>query len=141
MSFESRSLEKLQEIKRQLPKPLSIPKAKAEPQSQRALHRVETETNPQALFRELMEVSTDGNIPPHLIARLKEAEARELDSQPLNSSTYKNSDKKKTTHDFKNAQKSIQPLTQSKKQREGKDKEEALYASFKRLLLENEEDI
>jgi hypothetical protein len=36
---------------------------------------VETETDPQALFRELMQVSPDGTVPPHLMDRLRQAEA------------------------------------------------------------------
>jgi hypothetical protein len=38
---------------------------------------VEIEDDPQELFRELMQVSPDGTVPPHLMARLKEAESRQ----------------------------------------------------------------
>ena len=42
------------------------------------LHPVETETNPEQLFRELMEISSDGNVPAHLLERLKKLESNNL---------------------------------------------------------------
>ena len=35
---------------------------------------METEQNPEELFRELMQVSQDGTVPEHLMARLKRLE-------------------------------------------------------------------
>lgn len=92
MSFDARSLERLKQLGRSLPQPL--PKPTAEPgaettkaaggkaHSQREQppglrHRVETEEDPQALFRELMQVSPDGQVPPHWMERLKELERRQ----------------------------------------------------------------
>ena len=76
MSFDARSLERLQALGRQLPQPLPQPPAPAaEPPASARRHRVETETDPQALFRELMQVSADGTVPPHLLERLRQAEA------------------------------------------------------------------
>jgi hypothetical protein len=79
MSFDARSLERLQELGRTLPKPLASPTpvAKSQPKASERRHRVEIEDDPQALFRELMLVSPDGTVPPHLMARLKEAESRQ----------------------------------------------------------------
>ena len=85
MSFDARSLERLQQLGRSLPQPLPTPQA-APPASpspsgkppQGKLHRIETENDPQALFRELMQVSPDGHVPPHLMERLKELERHQL---------------------------------------------------------------
>ena len=75
MSFDARSLERLQALGRQLPQPLPQPPAPAaDPPASARRHRVETETDPQALFRELMQVSADGTVPPHLMERLRQAE-------------------------------------------------------------------
>lgn len=72
MSFDPRSLERLRELGRQLPKPLPEPDVPATPKSRQVRrHKVETEQNPEKLFRELMQVSEDGTVPEHLMARLK----------------------------------------------------------------------
>jgi hypothetical protein len=42
---------------------------------------VETEEDPQALFRELMQVSPDGQVPPHWMERLKELERRQQEDR------------------------------------------------------------
>ena len=76
MSFDARSLERLQQLGRSLPQPLPTPEPTPAPTPATAQrHRVETETDPQALFRELMQVSPDGTVPPHLMDRLRQAEA------------------------------------------------------------------
>jgi hypothetical protein len=80
MSFDARSLERLQQLGRSLPQPLPRPDpAQPEPGVAQAAasgrrHKVETETDPEALFRELMQVSPDGSVPPHLMDRLRQAE-------------------------------------------------------------------
>ena len=79
MAFDPRSLERLKELGRTLPKPLP---AVADPaqQPKRATeqrHKVETETDPEALFRELITVSADGTVPPHLLDRLRQAELQQ----------------------------------------------------------------
>lgn len=75
MSFDNRSLDRLRELGRTLPKPLPKPEAPPPiPKASEQRHKVETETNPEALFRELMQASPDGTVPPHLMARLKELE-------------------------------------------------------------------
>ena len=90
MTFDSHSLERLKELGRKLPKELSKPQSNElknlkETKNQK-LHPVETETNPAQLFRELMEISPDGNVPPHLLERLKKLESNNVktssDSDP-----------------------------------------------------------
>ena len=78
MTFDSHSLERLKELGRKLPKELSKPQSNElknqKEEKKQKLHPVETETNPEQLFRELMEISPDGNVPPHLLERLKKLE-------------------------------------------------------------------
>jgi hypothetical protein len=74
MSFDPRSLERLRELGRSLPKPLPAPETRATPAPERPRHRVETETDPETLVRELMQASSDGTVPPHLMDRLRQLE-------------------------------------------------------------------
>ena len=82
MSFDPRSLERLKQLGRQLPQ--AIPSPETEPErpakDRRSRHIVETEQDPKALFHELMQVSQDGTVPEHLMARLRDAEER-VDSE------------------------------------------------------------
>ncbi len=82
MTFDSHSLERLQELGRKLPKEISITQSNElknqKVKNQQNLHPVEIETNPEQLFRELMEISPDGNIPPHLLERLKKLESNNV---------------------------------------------------------------
>lgn len=75
MSFDPRSLERLRELGRSLPKPLPAPEARPAAPPERPRHRVETETDPETLFRELMQASSDGTVPPHLMDRLRQLES------------------------------------------------------------------
>ena len=85
MSFDSHSLERLRELGRKLPQ--KLPKSKDNKKSNQKnnpkLHPIETEENPNQLFRELINASSNGEIPPHLIERLKEIES--LQKENLNS--------------------------------------------------------
>ena len=79
MTFDNHSLERLKELGRKLPKEITQPqtnelKIQKETKKQK-LHPVEIETNPEQLFRELIEISPDGNVPPHLLERLKKLES------------------------------------------------------------------
>lgn len=81
MSFDARSRERLEAFGRQLPQklppPSPAPAADRAPGS-RAVdrrHPVETEQDPERLFRELMDVSADGSVPTHLLERLRQLEA------------------------------------------------------------------
>ena len=82
MTFDSHSLERLKELGRKLPKELSKPQSNElknqKKEKNQKLHPVETETNPEQLFRELMKISPDGNVPPHLLERLKNLESKNL---------------------------------------------------------------
>tara|TARA_Y100001968_G_scaffold147126_1_gene134612 strand:+ start:697 stop:1062 length:366 start_codon:yes stop_codon:yes gene_type:complete len=89
MSFDSHSLERLKKLGRKLPKEITQSQSKdikiQKETKKQKLHPVEFETNPEQLFRELMEISPDGNVPPHLLERLKELES-------TNQKTSSNSD-------------------------------------------------
>jgi len=83
MTFDSHSLERLKELGRKLPKEISNKSLSNEPKNPKGskkpkLHPVELETNPEQLFRELMEISPDGNVPPHLLERLKKLESQNV---------------------------------------------------------------
>ena len=80
MSFDPRSLERLRELGRQLPKPLPDPEGPVTPKARQVKHKVETEQNPEQLFRELMQVSEDGKVPEHLMSRLKMLEGQRSSS-------------------------------------------------------------
>tara|TARA_Y100001968_G_scaffold90541_1_gene81510 strand:+ start:445 stop:810 length:366 start_codon:yes stop_codon:yes gene_type:complete len=121
MTFDSHSLERLKELGRKLPKEISK-SAQNESINQndtkkQKLHPVEVETNPEQLFRELMEISQDGNVPQHLLDRLKEIEAN---TQKDSSTTDQNINK--SSHDL--------PLVDSRN----------LYTQFKQFLLEDDID-
>jgi hypothetical protein len=85
MAFDPHSLERLKELGRTLPKPLpAVSPPSPEPKrASEQRHRVETETDPEALFRELMTVSTDGSVPPHLLDRLRQSEQQNLAKRPV----------------------------------------------------------
>lgn len=78
MSFDPRSLERLRELGRSLPQPLPKPEPKPSAPARAAepRHKVETETDPDQLFRELMQASADGTVPPHLMERLRQVEGQ-----------------------------------------------------------------
>ena len=143
MSFDARSLERLQQLGRSLPQPLPKPETTVTPAPPATAkrHRVETETDPQALFRELMQVSPDGSVPPHLLDRLRQAETdqqrarqaeqrRELQRQNPQGST---------------APAGLQPrgasneLRPNRQRRAPANSEELeLYTAFQQLLLEGD---
>ena len=82
MTFDSHSIKRLEELGRKLPKEISKPKSNElnthKKQNSHTLHPVEIETDPEQLFRELMEISPDGNVPPHLLERLKKLESNNV---------------------------------------------------------------
>ena len=93
MTFDSHSLERLKELGRKLPKEISRSQSNNQKETKkRNLHPVEIETNPEQLFRELMEISPDGNVPPHLLERLKKLESNNIkNASSTNSSINENS--------------------------------------------------
>ena len=121
MTFDSHSLERLKELGRKLPKEIS----KSQPNESRyqketkkpKLHPVEFETNPEQLFRELMEISPDGNVPPHLLERLKKLESNNIKISS-------------------NTDQAINPSSQELSNNESL----SLYTQFKQFILEDEFD-
>jgi len=141
MSFDPRSLERLRELGRQLPEPLAEPEKPITPKARQMRHKVETEENPEALFRELMQVSEDGTVPEHLLARLKQLEAARAPSQPLNQPGPTGSGNTDGLPPL--------PITQAGKGKTTRPKrlqvspgseEESLYVAFSQLLLEDDGD-
>ena len=138
MSFDARSLERLQQLGRSLPQPLPKPEPAAEttlPASQKR-HRVETETDPQALFRELMQVSPDGSVPEHLLDRLRQAEA---DQQRQRQVEQRQSLQRQSTQPSSaGARHELRPNRQRPAASNSEELE--LYTAFQQLLLEDDED-
>ena len=127
MSFDAHSRERLEALGRTLPQPLPQPQpaAGSSPRATEKRHRVEVEENPEALFRELMEVSPDGSVPPHLLDRLKQLEARR---QPAAQVPAKGP-----------AQTPAQPSPGRGGPRRGPGPDnDDLYTAFQQLLLEDE---
>ena len=127
MSFDAHSRERLEALGRTLPQPLPQPQpaAGSSPRATEKRHRVEVEENPEALFRELMQVSPDGSVPPHLLDRLKQLEARR---QPAAQAPAKGA-----------AQTPAQPSPGRGGPRRGPGPDHGdLYTAFQQLLLEDE---
>jgi hypothetical protein len=81
MTFDPRSRERLEALGRRLPQPLPLPQpaspaAAAGGGRPPSLHPLETEEDPEQLFRELMAASPDGSVPPHHLERLRQLEQR-----------------------------------------------------------------
>jgi hypothetical protein len=127
MSFDAHSRERLEALGRTLPQPLPQPQSAAgsSPRATEKRHRVEVEENPEVLFRELMQVSPDGSVPPHLLDRLKQLEARR---QPAAQAPAKCP-----------AQTPAQPSPGRGGPRRGPGPDhDDLYTAFQQLLLEDE---
>ncbi|QPN69481.1 hypothetical protein [Synechococcus sp. CBW1108] len=131
MSFDAHSRERLEALGRTLPLPQPQPAAGAgsSPRATEKRHRVEVEENPEALFRELMQVSPDGSVPPHLLDRLKQLEGRR---QPAAQVPAKGAAKGP-------AQAPAQPSPGRGGPRRGPGIDHGdLYTAFQQLLLEDE---
>jgi hypothetical protein len=127
MSFDARSRERLEALGRQLPRKLPVPSPPAAPSGEPATggqaverrHPVETEQDPERLFRQLMDVSADGSVPPHLLERLRQLEAPP--PAPLTPA----------------------PLTPERRRPSSRpragDPAQDLYTAFQQLLLEDED--
>ena len=121
MTFDSHSLKRLEELGRKLPKEILTSQSK-EPSKpletkKQNLHPVEIENDPEQLFLELMEISPDGNVPPHLLERLKTLEANKVKTSSLSDA-----------------------VTNENAQEVSIDESLNLYTQFKQLLLEDEVD-
>ena len=141
MSFDPRSLERLKELGRSLPEPIAPPQQPTDRplKATEKRHRIETEDNPERLFQELMKASSDGTVPEHLMARLKDAE-RHIATQNKVKANAQTLPSSQTL--------SRQPLRggQGKTTRPTRpnvaagSEEESLYVAFGQLLLEDDED-
>ncbi len=139
MGLDPRSMERLRELGRSLPKPL--PKPEAPPTPPRAVsrgHRVETETDPEALFRELMRASPDGTVPPHLLERLRQLEASRL---PNPGSAAAAAAKQRSHADGRRGlRRADSPRGRSSDPgRSPSSEQDELYAAFQQLLLEDDD--
>jgi len=128
MGLDQRSLDKLKELGRRLPQ--ALPQPPAQPTSNQleplpGRHPLETESDPKRLFQRLMQASPDGNVPPHLLARLKQLEAELPPSSQQSSGQPK--------------QRQGQRRRQQQAQRPQAAGDEALYVAFEQLLLEDDD--
>jgi len=138
MSFDARSLERLQQLGRSLPKPLPKPETTREAPASQKRHRVETETDPQALFRELMQVSPDGSVPPHLMDRLRQAEA---DQQRQRQAMQRQNTERPSATPGLQPRGTSHELRPNRQRRPPTNSEELeLYTAFQQLLLEGDEE-
>ena len=123
MNLDPHSLERLRELGRQLPKEIRKPNPSKikdlRSHKNKNLHPVEREKNPEQLFRELMDISHDGNVPDHLINRLKKLESNELE--------FKSSNSDETNSDIP-----------SKPKKQDHNESLNLYTAFNQLLLEDD---
>jgi hypothetical protein len=145
MSFDARSLERLKQLGRSLPQPLPQPEpAPAAPTASERRHRVETETDPEALFRELMQVSPDGSVPPHLMERLRQAEANDRDLRrrqaQLAAGSAASGAGTATTGRGAQPRSARQPQRRGELRRPLDSETQELYTAFQHLLLEDDED-
>lgn len=132
MSFDARSRERLQALGRSLPQPLPKPEQPQQSQTKASdrRHKVELEQNPEALFRELMQVSPDGTVPPHLMERLRELESRRQSATPAPAPSIAASPTKLRGRN-----------TPGRADRRTAAEYGDQYTAFQQLLLEDEEDI
>ena len=143
MSFDARSLERLQQLGRRLPEPLPKPEAPPAAATPKR-HKVETETDPQQLFRELMQVSPDGSVPSHLMDRLRQAEA---DQQRQRQIEQRRALVRSGSSVGQPSSGGLQPrgnrdeLRPNRERRTPANSEELeLYTAFQQLLLEGDEE-
>ena len=132
MSFDARSRERLQDLGRSLPQPLPKPEPLQQSQTKATdrRHKVELEQNPEALFRELMQVSPDGTVPPHLMDRLRELESLRQSAIPV------------APHSIATSPKPLRGRnTAGQADRRTAAEYDDLYIAFQQLLLEDEEDM
>ena len=153
MAFDPRSLERLKELGRRLPQPLPMPTSKSElsamgpgggpavPASERR-HKVETETDPEALFHELMQVSPDGTVPPHLLERLRQAEEqrRQPARGPAAPPPGAAPNRPQPATSAGQARKPARPAALGQRDPRTAAEHPELYTAFQQLLLEGDED-
>ena len=115
------------------------PKPPAAAKASQVRHRVETEKNPEELFRELMKASQDGTVPEHLMDRLKQLEAQRKPSGQ--SSSFNSSNEVPDLAAPTRSQAGPGKNTKPKRPKvDPGSEEESLYVAFGQLLLEDEGD-
>jgi len=142
MSFDPRSRERLEALGRQLPRRLAVPEPAPPPAADRpdpaaaGRHPVETVQDPERLFRELMDVSPDGTVPPHLMDRLRELEtqrrAPSSGESPATEAPSPNGVGKKPASPRR-------PRPTAPRGGRAGSEHQDLYTAFQQLLLEDEE--
>ncbi|MEA5390476.1 hypothetical protein VB738_04285 [Cyanobium gracile UHCC 0139] len=148
MSFDARSRERLEALGRQLPRPLPAPPpptpaAGAPAPGSSALerrHPVETEQDPQKLFRALMNVSADGSVPPHLLERLRQLETPPAAGSPRPGPAGDPSGDPNSAGASSGAttrRRTPPPRTGANRRPPADDTERELYTAFQQLLLED----
>lgn len=131
MTFDARSREQLEALGRRLPKPLPAPEpAASRPAPSPRRHRLETENDPQQLFRELIAASPDGTVPPHWTERLRELEQRPSSAKPSSAPEPRRASDGAASHRRAGAPLPSRALSPEEQQQ---------YATFAHLLLEDGE--
>jgi hypothetical protein len=146
MSFDARSRERLESLGRQLPQrlppPVTGPASPSELVQNPRRHKVETEQDPQQLFRELMDVSPDGTVPPHLMDRLRQIEHRRDAPIQAVSAAGAATGGAAPTPNQSGVRSGRQPIRSSDREqrlkRSGSPEASALYTAFQQLLLEDD---
>lgn len=135
MSFDARSRERLEALGRQLPSKLPAPPPPTPMRAVDRRHPVETEQDPEKLFRGLMDVSADGSVPPHLLERLRQLEVPPPTSTPA-SGDLTGSGQRPANPGRRRTQ---TPRTGGSPRPLAGDPEQDLYTAFQQLLLEDDD--
>jgi hypothetical protein len=126
MSLDPRSRERLEALGRRLPRKLPPPEPAAtetvtppggRDAGRTGRHPIETTQDPERLFHALMDASPDGEVPPHLLDRLRSLEGERRPAAPPG----------------RRSAPGRRPETAAAAATE-------LYTAFRQLLLEDEED-
>ena len=130
MVFDSRSLDRLKQLRREMPKDTQgelnrNPNNK--PITKSTLHKVETTNDPSDLFHSIMDISPDGNVPSHMVSRLKDLETNDFSSTQHNL-TDKSSNIKQAKTNSRSYRTKVEANTE----------QDDLYISFNSLLLEED---
>ena len=125
MTLDNRNLNKLNEFKKQVDQSYAKPdvSAKESKSFKTKLHPIEIEEDPKKLFKELINASPNGEIPDHLIKRLRQLEGKHRQESLKTDANVSN----KENLSSKNKISSLKDTSQ-----------EELYTAFKMLLLEED---
>ncbi|CAK6695494.1 hypothetical protein [Synechococcus sp. CBW1107] len=146
MSFDAHSLERLKQLGRALPQPLPLPQPKPAPghTTSERRHQVETEEDPAELFRQLMRVSPDGTVPPHLMDRLRQMEEKTSSNpEPVKADALDDNRRVRSSGQQRQGRQGKQRGKTTEKagrhEAELKSQNQELYAAFQQLLLEDDD--